>query len=94
MKKSLFYFAAFLLALAMLINCSVKDAVDDLSETQKALDCANLMLDIDEKWNDQDRNCTEINTDVARILDTCNDFIDAEQKTQLEFYAANCDATN
>ncbi|WP_276165877.1 hypothetical protein [Zobellia alginiliquefaciens] len=90
MKKSFFYLSAFLLALATLVNCSVKDVVDDLSDTQKALDCANLLVEIDEKWDEQDRNCNEIKSDVARILDTCNDFLDAEQKEQLQFYIDNC----
>ncbi|CAM3314542.1 hypothetical protein ZORO111903_06300 [Zobellia roscoffensis] len=94
MKKSLFYFGAFLLTLSTFINCSVKDVVDDLSDTQKALDCANLMVEIDKKWNEEDRNCSEIKSDVAKILDTCNDFIDAEQKAQLQFYADNCSTDN
>ena len=94
MKKSLFYFAAFLFALTTFTNCSVKDVVDDLSDTQKALDCARLMEDIDKKWNEEDRNCSEIKSDVAKILDTCNDFIDAEQKEQLQFFSDNCDTDN
>ena len=94
MKKSLLYLSAFLLALSTFVNCSVKDAVDDLSDTQKALDCAYLIEDIDEKWDREDRDCDDIKSDVAKILDTCKDFISEEQKSQLEFYAANCDTAN
>ena len=94
MKKSIIYFSAFLLALSTFINCSVKDVVDDLSDTQKALDCARLIEDIDEKWDDENRDCDDIKSDVAKILDTCKDFISEEQKSQLEFYAANCDTAN
>ncbi|SIS99042.1 hypothetical protein SAMN05421766_106134 [Zobellia uliginosa] len=94
MKKPLLLFTILLLGLCTLSNCNVKDTIDELSDTQKALDCINLIEDIDEKWDKQDRDCEEIKSDVAKILKTCKDFISEEQKAQLEFYSANCDADN
>ena len=90
-KKSLFIFIVTLIFLA-LYNCS--DTVDEIENSISGLQCVDLIQEIDEKYDREDRSCEEISADVDEILRTCNEFLDAEQKEQLEFYKANCAAAN
>ena len=90
MRKSL---ALLTLTSTFLLNysCGLKD---DIEDTLDGLQCVDLIAEIDEKWDSEDRNCSEIESDVDSILNTCEDFLDEEQIEQLEFYKANCDAAN
>jgi len=72
-------------------NCSV---AEDIKETADALECANLIRKIDEKYDKEDRDCSDIKSDANKILSTCKDQLTTEQKEQLEFYSANCDVAN
>lgn len=68
-------------------NC---DQAEDIKESFDTLECANLIVEINERWDDDDPDCSEMRADIDNILKSCGEFLDADDKAQLEFYKANC----
>ena len=66
------------------------EATETIKETFDALDCANLIAEIDEDYDREDKDCSEISSDIDKILKRCSEFIDEEDRAQLEFYRDNC----
>ncbi|SHJ84412.1 hypothetical protein [Pseudozobellia thermophila] len=86
MKKTVLPYFLILIAFT-LSNC---EQAEEIKESFDTLECANLLIDIDERWDDDDVDCSEIKSDIDKILKSCGEFLDAEDKAQLEFYKANC----
>ncbi|PKA99454.1 hypothetical protein B0O79_3165 [Flavobacteriaceae bacterium MAR_2009_75] len=80
----------FLLFTTVNLIISSCDIVDDAKDTLDALDCAELLIKIDEEYDREDKDCSEISSDIDKILKRCSEFIDAEDRAQLEFYRDNC----
>lgn len=80
-------------AIYLLSNFSC-DQAESIKETFSALDCANLIVKIDEEYDREDKDCSEISDDIDDILKTCREFLDEDDVAQLEFYKANCSEGN
>lgn len=85
MRKNHFFAVVLAISFLTLNNCGVKDVID---ETIDAASCATLMTKIS---NDDDYDsCSELVSDIDKILSTCKDFITEEQIDDLNFLKDNC----
>ncbi len=84
--RKLYKTTVLLFAILLLGGCS---AAEDIKDTFDALDCANLIDKLNDD-NDSDKPCSEIISDINKIENTCNEFLDAETKELLAAIKANC----
>ncbi|MFC4094636.1 hypothetical protein [Euzebyella saccharophila] len=86
MRKPLRY----LTILASVLLFSACDQAEDIKESFDTLECANLLIRIDEEWDKDDPDCSDIKSDIDKILKSCSEFLSEEDKAQLKFYQDNC----
>lgn len=90
MKKQITYALG---AIYMFSNFGCEQA-KDLKDSIDAIECAELLIDLDEEYDHEDKSCEDIKKDVDKLLSRCREWLTEENIEQLEFYKANCSEVN
>ncbi|AYN67099.1 hypothetical protein D1013_06815 [Euzebyella marina] len=62
----------------------------DLKDSFDAIDCAELLIELDEEYDRGDKSCEETKKDIDQLLKKCREFLTEENIADLEFIRANC----